>query len=105
MINLGKRIFSIEFQDSRNADEEAIVRLMEDQIYVPYRRRLLPTSLTSGREVYAFDLLGVGEFLPSGTVETPLIPCMAERGAEGRIEMLPSSVVASAFAEQDRQQA
>ena len=50
-------------------------------------------ELTGRRGRLAFDLMIVGDFLPSGLVTIPMIPCLAEPGPAGQIQMIPWWVV------------
>jgi len=93
MVDLAERIFDLSLADPTTPEEQAAHALMSDEVYVPGRRRLLPMALTQGREVYAFDLIIVGDYQPNGIVEAPMIPCLADPGPEGEIRMIPWWIV------------
>lgn len=94
MVDLAGKIFSLSLEEPSTPVHRQVDDLMSDMMYVPDRRRLLPKELTDGREVYAFDLMMVGDYQPTGTVEMPLFPCLADPGPEGEIRMIPWWVVA-----------
>ncbi len=84
----------------RTADDKFVRGLMDDDQFQPDRRRLLPGSITKGVTVYVCDLLIRPEFLkdkhlPPAVFLHPSIPCMAEPGASGRIQLIPWSVAES----------
>lgn len=84
-----ERVYLIELEGAKDDDERAIERLMADEEFQPGRRRLLPDRLTDGHQVYAFDLPVIGDFLPAGWRDHPLIPCMVEPGPEGQLLPIP----------------
>ncbi len=97
MSDLALKILSPESEPGVSpADSEFAEALMEDIAYQPHRRRLLPLSLTGGREVYAFDLMIVSDFLPGGRISGARLPCLAEPGPTGEIHLVPASILASA---------
>lgn len=51
--------------------------------------------MTPGWRVHAFDLQIVGEFLPRGTLDCPMIPCVAEPGDAGMIQLVPAELAVS----------
>jgi hypothetical protein len=77
LATLAERIALIGPGDATTPDEQVAERMMADEVYVPFRRRRLPLGMTGGREVYAFDLMILGDYFPSGTVEVPMIPCVS----------------------------
>lgn len=89
MATLAEKVAWLGLGEAQTPDERQAAELMEDEAFVPSRRRRLPGGLTGGREVYAFDLMILGDYLPSGTVEVPMIPCVAEPGPAGEIHMIP----------------
>lgn len=89
MTDLAGKILELSLDEPTTPEARQVHELMSDMIYVPDRRRLLPKTLTQGREVYSFDLMMVGDYQPGGTIEVPLFPCMADPGPEGEIRMIP----------------
>jgi hypothetical protein len=76
-------------------EEEALreaLRLGDDD-YQEGRRRQVPAEATGGAEVYAFDLMVLSDWLPTDTLELPMIPCVATPGADGHIMMIPDDVL------------
>ncbi len=56
---------------------------------VRYRRRKLPLSLTDGSDVYCCDLFIHPGMLSSGYLTGMVLPCIAEFGDQGGIELIP----------------
>ena len=54
-----------------------------------YRRRPLPLSLTDGSPVYCCDLFVHPGLLASGYLTSNVLPCIAELGEDGGIELVP----------------
>lgn len=73
--------------------QQAVAGMFADEEYTSGRRRVLPEELTGSRPVYAFDLVVRNDYLKSDTLEQPLIPCVAEPGDSGSIQMIPWWVV------------
>ena len=88
MVNLALRVTSASSR-STDATEREVAALMEDETHVPSRRRRLPNALTGDRAVFACDLWIPPLLLRNHQVDCPLIPCMAEPGERGRINVLP----------------
>ena len=57
--------------------------------FLPYRRQRLPLSLTDGSTVYCCDLFVPPALLASGYLTTTTLPCLAEEGERGGIELIP----------------
>ena len=87
LIELAKTV--IEANADRPADRAWCQQLMGDLKFTLNRRRKVPSTLTNGIPVYACDLWIMSNFLKSGTVSHPVIPCMAEPGRHGRINVMP----------------
>ncbi|WP_395141240.1 hypothetical protein [Armatimonas sp.] len=56
---------------------------------VRYRRQKLPLALTDGSPVYCCDLSVHPGFLSSGYLTSTILPCVAEFGDKGGIELVP----------------
>jgi len=56
---------------------------------VRYRRRRLPLALTDGSTVYCCDLFVPPALLTSGYLTGTVLPCLAEEGESGGIELVP----------------
>ena len=98
MIDLVRKMTMVAFQDVTQDTKVAVTKMFEDEVYTPGRRRVVPEEITAGRRVYALDLMMLGDYLPTDTLEFPLIPCMAEPGETGTIQMLPWWIVDRASA-------
>lgn len=97
MAELAMRMTTVELQDVSEESIAAVTRMFDDERYSEGRRRALPEDLTGGRRVYAFDLMMFGDYLPTETLEIPLVPCVAEPGESGIIQMVPWWIVARAL--------
>src|SRR5439155_8757202 len=89
---LASRLVELKTRSSRHAGEKAArdAILSNEDMAVPYRRVRLPANLTDGRVVYAADLWIRRRYLPGGFLsDERRLPCIAEPGDEGAIEMLP----------------
>ncbi|MGO8673738.1 MAG: hypothetical protein ACLQVD_20565 [Capsulimonadaceae bacterium] len=69
----------------------------EDERYVRNRRWRMPNSWTRCREAYACCLYIKREYLPSGVVTSPFVPCLATPGDDGAITLLPWDLVEKAM--------
>lgn len=56
---------------------------------VRYRRRRLPLSITDGSTIYCCDLFISPALLTSGYLTGSMLPCLAEPGESGGIELVP----------------
>ena len=59
---------------------------------VRYRRKALPLSLTGGLTVYAADLFVNRRYLEKGYLTHRTLPCFAEPGEAGGMEMMPYQI-------------
>jgi hypothetical protein len=97
MAGLARKMLTVDHQKASNESTATVNKMFEDVTYAHGRRRAVPEDLTGGRRVYAFDLMMIGDYLPTDTLEFPLVPCLAEPGESGTIQMLPWWIVAGAF--------
>ncbi len=81
-----------ESPDSVPAELKEICELMSDDTFRPDRRRQVPPGLFNNDNLWLFDTMLVGNDLPSGTIESPFVPCMVSPGPAGTIVQLPPSV-------------
>ncbi|RYG88620.1 MAG: hypothetical protein EON58_19850 [Alphaproteobacteria bacterium] len=70
-------------------DKQYIAALASEPQTKKSRRYLLPLSFTDGSAIYLADLLVSRAHLPGGYLHTDALPCLAEPGATGGIEMMP----------------
>lgn len=90
------RMESIDEQDVSDETKRTVNGFYDAVDYTPHRRRRVPSELTGGKPLYVFDLLIISDFLPTDTLELPIVPCLAEPGDTGRIHMIPAQLVAQA---------
>jgi len=76
--------------------------LLRDDDYTFQRRRQIPTHLTGGISLTAFDLQIVGKHLPTRTLQIEAIPCIAEPGERGLICMIPFHLIEDTLADIER---
>jgi len=93
MADVVVKLDTVDYQDVSAETRRAVGAMFRDVQYTPGRRRIVPEELTGGRRVYAFDLMMIGDYLPTDTFEIPLVPCVAEPGDAGTIQMLPAGIV------------
>jgi len=93
MMELVERLMALKGTSPSNPEEREAAVLVNDEAYVPYRRRRIPPGLTGGRIVYAVDLRIRRARLPNGFLEMPILPCLAMPGDTGAIEMLPWQIL------------
>ena len=70
-------------------DRQYVAALASETTARANRRYLLPLSLTDGSAVYLADLFVSRAHLPGGYLHTDALPCLAETGTTGGIELLP----------------
>jgi len=87
---LARRVFSLKNTEPEDDDARYVAELVTDEEAVPYRRRPLPLSTTDGSTVYAADLWVKRAYLKAGYLTTSTLPCIAEPGPSGGIELVPA---------------
>lgn len=97
LIALVDRLMALKGTAPSEPEEREAAVLVNDEAYVPYRRRRIPLGLTGGRTVYAVDLRIRRDRLPNGCLEMPILPCLAMPGDSGAIEMLPWQILPQQF--------
>ncbi len=95
MRSLARRVFSLKNTQAQTDDARAVTHLTTDERAVPYRRRALPFSFTDGSTIYCADLWVKPSYLPQPFLTGSLLPCLAEPGAEGGLELIPAWLLAS----------
>lgn len=90
MHHLAERIFRMKNTEQENPDYRYLATLTTDETSVPYRRRRLPFSFTDGSTIYCADLWVKRAYLREGQLKTVALPCLAEPGEVGGIELIPS---------------
>ena len=87
----------ISFQPEVSGDREYMQYLsqrwaeqtMRREHPIRYRRQKLPLALTDGSPVYCCDLFVHPGLLSSGYLTSAILPCVAEFGDRGGIELVP----------------
>ncbi|GAB4463022.1 MAG: hypothetical protein OHK0029_30990 [Armatimonadaceae bacterium] len=87
---LAQRIFAMKNTKPEDPDGEYLASLTTDECPIPYRRRRLPFSFTDGSTIYCADLWVKRAYLKDGHLKTNALPCLAEPGEVGGIELVPS---------------
>lgn len=86
---LTKQIFSLAEQGGTSEDEQLAASIVNAPTGIPYTRTALPNSIGGWPVVYAMEMVLYRPYFPDGVVATDLIPCVAEPGEEGVVELLP----------------
>lgn len=89
MENLARRVYHLKDTHQVVPDLQYVVALVTDEEAERYRRRPLPVSFTGGPLVYAADLWVKRKYLRGGYLSGPWLPCIAEPGQEGGLELVP----------------
>lgn len=89
MRQLAQGVFALKETEQTDPDLRYVANLVTDERAFKYRRRKLPVSFTGGPTVYCADLWINRSYLPSGYLDQAVLPCMAEPGADGALELLP----------------
>lgn len=93
LINLADKVYALKGTKPSKPDEYAVSKLVTNELAVRHRRRLLPPSFTGDRVVYAADLFIESRFLRDGYLTDRVLPCFAEEGDTGGIELVPYSLL------------
>jgi|GEM_PF-2288221 hypothetical protein len=87
---LARRVAQMHGTCPADADGRYVAALTGEEEIVEYRRRLLPLSFTDGSTVYCGDLWVKRSYLATGYLTNDTLPCLAERGDAGGIELVPA---------------
>ena len=90
--DLAERMGALKNTEQTDADLQAVAAMVTQEAAVRYRRRPLPVSFTGGPTVYAADLFIVRRYLELGYLTHRLLPCFAEPGTTGGLELMPWQV-------------
>jgi hypothetical protein len=90
MHHLAERIFALKNSEQEDPDLKFLAALTTDECPIPYRRRRLPFSFTDGSTIYCADLWVKRAYLKNGMLETSALPCLAEPGEVGGLELIPA---------------
>lgn len=99
LIDLVERLNELKGTTPNGPALREAAALVNDEAYVPVRRRRVPPSLTGERVVYAVDLMLQRTRLAGGYLQQPLMPCLAWPGETGPIEIVPWTLLEGLFDE------
>jgi hypothetical protein len=89
MRHLVHKVFTLSDTLPDDREMRQIARLTTDFHYVHYRRQRIPLALTDGAPVYGADIWVDRGYLPEGYLLGDTLPCFAEPGPVGGIELVP----------------
>lgn len=89
MQRLAAGIFDLKNVRQSDPDLRYVSTLVTNESALKYRRRKLPISFTGGPTVYCADLIITRSSLPAGYITEKVLPCIAEPGESGALELLP----------------
>ncbi|MDX1934266.1 MAG: hypothetical protein SFU56_16820 [Capsulimonadales bacterium] len=93
---LADRIYSMKGKFTDDTDRGFLAGLTSEDVAVPYRRRRLPNSFTDGSTIYCADLWVKQSYLNDNCLRTNSLPCLAEMGEYGGIELVPGWLISPA---------
>ncbi len=85
---LAESMYDLKDAPQSDPDLRYVSGLVTDEKAVKYRRRRLPVSFTGGPIVYCADLVIIRSNLAVGFIQARVLPCLAEPGEEGALELL-----------------
>ena len=86
---LARRVYSLKNAHPDDSDSRFVAGLTTNERAVPGRRRPLPLSFTDGSTIYCADLMVRPAYLQGLRLQSDLLPCVAESGPDGGIELIP----------------
>ena len=86
---LARRVYSLKNSHPGDADSRFVASLTTNERAVPGRRRQLPLSFTDGSTIYCVDLMVRPAYLQGLHLQSDILPCIAESGLDGGIELIP----------------
>ncbi len=89
MQSLARRVSAMKDSKPTDADGRLVADLMTGERAVPGRRRQLPLSFTDGSIIYCADLWVRPDYLQGSHIQNGVLPCIAEPGLGGGIELVP----------------
>lgn len=92
MQRLAAGVFDLKETRQNDPDLRYVANLVTNERAYKYRRRILPISFTGGPIVYCADLIVVRSCLPTGYLTARILPCIAQPGEKGAIELLPWTI-------------
>jgi hypothetical protein len=89
MQSLARRVYAMKDTHPTDTDGQFVAKLTTDERAVPGRRRQLPLSFTDGSTIYCADLSVRPDYLQGSCIQSDILPCIAEPGFAGGIELVP----------------
>lgn len=89
MRHLARRVYALKNTRQPDLDGRFVAGVTTNERAVPNRRRSLPLSFTDGSIVYCADLWVRPSYLKGACLQGDILPCIAEPGASGGIEIVP----------------
>jgi hypothetical protein len=89
MRHLVRKLFTLSDTLPEDAEMRNVARFTTDTAYIHYRRQRVPLSMTDGAPVYCADLWVDRGYLPEGYLLGDTLPCFAEPGPIGGLELVP----------------
>jgi len=86
---LARKIYALKNTRPADPDSRYIASLTTDERMLPQRRRALPLSFTDGSTIYCTDLWVRPSYLQGSSLQSDILPCIAEPGSSGGIELVP----------------
>jgi hypothetical protein len=90
---LARKVYRLKNTMPLDPDGRFVASLTTDERAVPHRRRQLPLSFTDGSTIYCADIWIRRADLRGGCLTTGQLPCLAEMGEGGGIELVPASLL------------
>lgn len=89
MQSLARRIYAMKNAMPTDTDGQFIASLTTDERAFSGRRRQIPLSFTDGSIIYCADLFIRPDYLQGSHIQSDILPCIAEPGLGGGIELVP----------------
>jgi hypothetical protein len=89
MQSLARQVSGLKNKKPADADGQFVAGLTTNERAVPGRRRQLPLSFTDGSTIYCADLMVKPGYLQGSHIQSDILPCIAEPGLSGGIELVP----------------
>lgn len=93
--DIAERLAALKQGKARNGVERSVARLVRNEWYIPWRRSLLPTEFTGGKEVYSVGVMIELALLPERRLSSHTFVLKAVPGAWGRVFLAPEQKLPS----------
>jgi hypothetical protein len=91
LTDLAGRTCDLKYTSPPERDRAFVAELTTDETFYYYRRDRLPRSFAGRQDVFVASLHIHRPFLPDGYIIDRILPCLAEPGESGMLELLPFS--------------